>query len=184
MHPALEMKRTEPQGRTSDDLDDALLRHPAFAAVLEAIPTAAFVVDARGAVACTNACGRAATQADEEAVRAALAGAVRGDPGVPSFVLRKMGGQGSRARYLAVMTTAGVEGPRARVRVLAQRWGLTGRQGEVLAELARGHCNKDVAARLGCAEVTVELHVTALLRKAGVESRAALIARFWTDGAS
>jgi DNA-binding NarL/FixJ family response regulator len=166
-----------------DELDDALLRHPAFAAVLEAIPTAAFVVDARGAVVCTNAQGRAAPRADEDAVRAALAGAVRGEPGVPSFVLRKLGGQGPRARYLAVRT-AGVEGPWARARVLAERWGLTGRQAEVLAQLAQGGCNKDIALRLGCAEVTVEFHVTALLRKAGVESRAALVARFWTDGTS
>jgi hypothetical protein len=34
---------------------------------------------------------------------------------------------------------------------------------------------------LECAESTVELHVTALLRKTHCNGRAALVARYWTD---
>jgi two-component system, NarL family, nitrate/nitrite response regulator NarL len=61
-----------------------------------------------------------------------------------------------------------------------QRWGLSKRQAEVLATLAHGNSNKDIAQTLGCSESTVELHVTALLRKSGAVSRTELVARFWT----
>jgi DNA-binding CsgD family transcriptional regulator len=59
-------------------------------------------------------------------------------------------------------------------------WDLTPRQSEVLAILARGRSNKEIAAALGCAENTVELHVTQLFRRAGTGSRGELIARFWS----
>jgi len=62
----------------------------------------------------------------------------------------------------------------------AARWSLTPRQIEVLAELVRGDGNKSIAVKLGCAEVTIELHVTALLRKSKTERRSELIARFWS----
>lgn len=63
----------------------------------------------------------------------------------------------------------------------AKKWKLTGRQLDVLTELARGLSNKSIAAELGCAESTVELHVTALLEKSKSESRAMLVAKFWTE---
>ena len=58
--------------------------------------------------------------------------------------------------------------------------GATPRQAQVLALLVAGEPNKNIAARLRCAERTIELHVTALLRKAEAGSRSALAARFWT----
>lgn len=60
-------------------------------------------------------------------------------------------------------------------------WGLTGRQVEVLALVAQGLCNKEIAARLLCADNTVEAHLSAIFRKSGCDSRAALIARFWSE---
>lgn len=60
-------------------------------------------------------------------------------------------------------------------------WGLTRRQIAVLNLVVRGEANKEIAQALACAENTVELHVTQLLRKAGVPSRTRLIARFWSD---
>jgi DNA-binding CsgD family transcriptional regulator len=60
-------------------------------------------------------------------------------------------------------------------------WGLTPRQSEVLALVVRGDANKAIAVALGCAESTVELHVTHLLRRAEVTSRAQLVARFWMN---
>jgi DNA-binding CsgD family transcriptional regulator len=60
-------------------------------------------------------------------------------------------------------------------------WGLTRRQVEVLNLVVRGEANKEIAQALACAENTVELHVTQLLRKADVPSRTRLIARFWSD---
>lgn len=58
-------------------------------------------------------------------------------------------------------------------------WGLTERQTDVLKFVAKGSANKEVAARLGCTEATVEAHVTAILRKSGTTSRAQLISCFW-----
>jgi DNA-binding NarL/FixJ family response regulator len=47
--------------------------------------------------------------------------------------------------------------------------------------VAQGRSNRQISRALGCAESTVELHVTALLAKAGCRSRAELVARFWTE---
>jgi DNA-binding NarL/FixJ family response regulator len=49
-----------------------------------------------------------------------------------------------------------------------------------LRALVCGAANKTIAQQLGCAESTVEFHVTALLKKARVARRSELIAKFWT----
>ena len=43
-----------------------------------------------------------------------------------------------------------------------------------------GQSNRGVARALGCAESTVELHVSALLAKSQCEGRAHLVARLWS----
>jgi DNA-binding NarL/FixJ family response regulator len=54
---------------------------------------------------------------------------------------------------------------------------LTPREAEVLALLAEGLPNKEIARRLGIAERTAKFHVEAILGKLGVESRAEAIVR-------
>jgi DNA-binding CsgD family transcriptional regulator len=80
--------------------------------------------------------------------------------------------------------TLGFEAPTdevgCRVSAAQQRWNLTARQAEVLAALVEGDSNKEIAQRLGCAENTVELHVTGLLRRAGVDSRLRLVSHYWS----
>ena len=66
-----------------------------------------------------------------------------------------------------------------RIAEAEQLWKLTRRQVEVLRLMVRGHSNKQIATELSCAENTVELHVTQLLRRAGVTTRAELTAKFW-----
>jgi DNA-binding NarL/FixJ family response regulator len=71
-----------------------------------------------------------------------------------------------------------------RVRRLAlarDTWSLTPRQLAVLEHLIHGDASKTIADKLGCRVNTVEVHVSAILKKAQVSSRAALVARFWTD---
>lgn len=46
-----------------------------------------------------------------------------------------------------------------------------------MALVAAGLANKEIAAKLGCAEVTVEAHLTAVYRRASVESRVELLSR-------
>jgi DNA-binding NarL/FixJ family response regulator len=48
---------------------------------------------------------------------------------------------------------------------------LTPRETEVLAEVAAGHTNREIAQRLFISEKTVGIHVTHLLAKLGVRSR-------------
>lgn len=53
---------------------------------------------------------------------------------------------------------------------------LTRREREVLDELATGLSNKEIARRLGCSDATVKVHVKAILKKLGANSRAVVIA--------
>jgi DNA-binding NarL/FixJ family response regulator len=48
---------------------------------------------------------------------------------------------------------------------------LTARESEVLELLARGHANKQIASELYVSEKTVKAHVSAILKKLGVQSR-------------
>lgn len=52
---------------------------------------------------------------------------------------------------------------------------LTPRQQEVLALIADGHSNKEIAHRLGTSEGTVKAHITAIMRALGVRNRIQLL---------
>ena len=62
---------------------------------------------------------------------------------------------------------------------------LTSREREVLAELARGRSNREIARTLGVSEKTVKAHVSSVLAKLGVQDRtqAALLAVRHQQGA-
>jgi DNA-binding NarL/FixJ family response regulator len=67
-----------------------------------------------------------------------------------------------------------------RLGAATEAWGLTPSQSRVLARVAPGESNKEIATRLQCAENTVEAHLTALLRKSRAPGRVALAVAFWT----
>lgn len=67
---------------------------------------------------------------------------------------------------LEVATADGANGSRDQARNA-----LTPRQRDVLAMLRQGKSNKEIARDLNLAEITVKLHVTAILRALGVENR-------------
>jgi DNA-binding CsgD family transcriptional regulator len=69
----------------------------------------------------------------------------------------------------------------AEIARVARQWSLSPKQRLVIAELVMGKRNKEIAEALGCAEVTVEYHLSAIRKKTGLGGRAALIARFWID---
>jgi DNA-binding CsgD family transcriptional regulator len=141
----------------------------------------AFLARSTGTVIFANRRGTAAFQLDPGGVRAMLAGAIRGrDDGDGQLVLPLVD-QPDGGLYL-VFDRADSGGFEVRLEQLRWTWGLTERQADVLRWLVLGDGNKAIAQRLHCAEVTVELHVTALLRKASVDGRARLIAKFWRGG--
>ena len=61
------------------------------------------------------------------------------------------------------------------------RWRLSARQTQVLELVALGESNKAIAQVLCLAEVTVETHLTALLRRSGADSRTNLAVRVWAQ---
>lgn len=75
----------------------------------------------------------------------------------------------------------GIEAEGTRLEMFAKRNGLTPRQTEVLDLVTAGKSNKEIASELGTAVNTVELHMTNLLRRSGVQSRAELISQFWSS---
>ncbi|HWG94205.1 MAG TPA: helix-turn-helix transcriptional regulator, partial [Mycobacteriales bacterium] len=66
--------------------------------------------------------------------------------------------------------------------VVVRGRGLTAREREVLALVARGRSNRQVARELALSEWTVQDHVKALLAKFGVSSRGELAAALFFDG--
>lgn len=65
-----------------------------------------------------------------------------------------------------------------RGRTLADRYGLTEGQMRVVEMLREGKANREIADLLGLTEGTVKVHVSRILRKLGVSSRAEAIALF------
>jgi DNA-binding CsgD family transcriptional regulator len=149
-------------------------------AAMEAIPTAAFVVGGP-AIEHANATGRALLERDRGRVVDELRESIRARGARSAFAITPVETPGVRTLHLAVMRGTGAADVAQRHEAFASRHALTGRQREVLGLLARGYGNKTIAERIGVAEGTVEEHVTRVFRKVGVDSRAELVARFWSD---
>lgn len=153
---------------------DRLLREvrPILAEAREPLP--AFILDRRGAVAHANEAGRALPHEE----RARLLERARSLGADGEIDLLPIHAQGIPSHAFLVQRAGPTLGQR--LALFAKQWQLTPRQAQVLKEILEGRANKEIAAALGIREKTVELHVTALLRKVGVESRSELLAAFWT----
>jgi len=158
-------------------LREAGLLGSALEAALEALGQPAYVTTATGRVVHANRVGRARAERSTlhlaETVRQYLRGQVPDEMTITTLRV-----PGLATHYLVVDRNADAHNS-GRVLLLAERWGLTARESEVLEHIIQGASNKAIAARLGCAERTVEVHVTHVLSKAQSESRSALIAKFF-----
>jgi DNA-binding CsgD family transcriptional regulator len=153
-------------------------------AALDALPSAAFIVRADGGIEHANDVGRKLLAEERLDVAARMRHVAHG-PGSartsedPSMVVTRLFAPGMPS-YFVVVLREPVDDLEKRLAGLGARWQLTPKQRRVLREVVRGETNKGVAERLGLAESTIEYHVTALLRKARVDGRAALVAAFWS----
>lgn len=77
---------------------------------------------------------------------------------------------------LAVALRGETRDPAERVKESAAAWGLTPQETRVLGCICRALANKEIAAELNCSPRTVEVHVTRILAKAGLDSRTQLVA--------
>ena len=147
-------------------------------AMFDAIGSAAFVVGEGGELHHANVAGHQMLERDA-AVRQSLLTAIRGE--APEFEATKVTSVGNPSRFIVTHRASVDVRAEARAAASSMRWSLTRRQREVLALLVRGMSNRTIAATLGMAEKTVEVHLTAMFEKAQVVSRAALVAKVWSS---
>lgn len=158
---------------------ELVLLRAALQAALETIPVPAAILSATGIVRYTNAAARGLLTRDMQAFADAVQ--VRSSPDDPAapFALQALEGLSGSGHVLALHRTAADPSP------AAQRWRrrfrLTGRQTVILEHLARGLASKSIAEILDCSEKTVAFHVSSIFDKTGVDTRATLVARFWTE---
>jgi len=164
-------------------LSGARLQAAALHAMLEMIAGEAYVVyatPARLRVVMANRCGREALDAEPEGMRAQLRRAAETEGIASPFTVVRLVERGL-PEYAVITRRMGLGDRLAeRLAVARRQWLLTTRQADVLKRLSRGIANKTIGLELGCAEVTVEKHVTAILQKSGAENRAELVSRFWS----
>jgi DNA-binding CsgD family transcriptional regulator len=165
-----------PPGGQAPLLDPAEVA--ALSALLEEIPSPAFVVWADGRIACANRLGRAIREGAPDSIESDLAKSLggRGD----AHRITRILAPGAPSHFLAVQAGEAVD-PGPRFAAASARFGFTPRQAQVVGLLGLGRSNKAIASELGCAEATVEIHVTALLGKSGCQSRCELMSRIWSE---
>ena len=140
---------------------------------LDSMEVAAFLL-AGERIEHMNPAGRSRLDREGDSTRAAIA-RLREAPSAMTFSVQA---PGMPALKLVLLRPSGRDGE-GRLREVAVEWQLSRRQTDVLRLLATGETNKGIAAKLGCAEVTVEFHLSALFRKTATENRGELISRFW-----
>ncbi|MDX6511488.1 MAG: hypothetical protein QOE36_992, partial [Gaiellaceae bacterium] len=106
----------------------------------------------------------AALPGDDRAAREAVA------------VLQRLGADAAARAFTRERAARGASAPRGpRRSTLADAAGLTRREREVLAHVARGETNSGIAAALHLSERTVAHHVSAVLQKLGAPTRTAAV---------
>lgn len=154
-------------------LGEGPLARPALDAALGLVDREAFIATLSGEIVHANALGRRRLALGRRGLRDELRAAIRAHVEQRSAVGRvvvPLRCDGSAAFFLVAYQSA------SSVADLAAHWGLTSKQVEVVALLANGLSNKEIASQLGCSERTVETHLTSIFAKAGVAGRTALVA--------
>jgi DNA-binding CsgD family transcriptional regulator len=150
----------------------------ALASALDAMPNASFIARDDGTIEHANLAGarllERSLRGTIDLVRERIA--LRGpETALAPMSLAQPGAPSSRFVVLDEYDRFAQE----RLAHAARAWRLTPRQTQVLDRLARGEANKDIATKIGRSVRTVEVHVSTILTRARVASRAELVAKFW-----
>jgi DNA-binding CsgD family transcriptional regulator len=154
------------------------LDHLVLDVAIERIGGPAFVIGAGGRLLHANEAGHTLLAERGTEVRTALHAAIAGRPAELAFSVTPLTERGAPRAWLATLRASSAQAQLTQcVAAASRRWQLTPRQRSVLQQLVEGHANATIAALANTSERAVELHVTALLDRAGVDSRAALVSR-------
>jgi DNA-binding CsgD family transcriptional regulator len=143
--------------------------HPSrVSAALDEIPAPALLLDGKQRIVHANALARCDSTL-EDAQR---------DPRPVGWHTAEVALPGEPKHQVAIcFATAALE---SRLERAALEWKLSRRQRDVIRLLVRGDANKRIAEKLCLSEVTVEAHVTSILKRSRAESRTDLAARVWS----
>jgi DNA-binding CsgD family transcriptional regulator len=150
-----------------------------LAGVLSGFGSAAFLLGAKGNIECCNELGARLYSQERASLKSALSDSLRGQGTASAFEVTPIAGASTAGCSLAVQRN--IPRPKTQALAAARRWSLTPRQTEVLGLLVQGQSNWQIAASLGCAERTIEIHVGTILRRAQVNNRATLISNVLTQ---
>lgn len=158
-------------------VSQASLADSAIVVALDAIPGAAWLVGPHREIRYANTAGRARLDADRVVTYEALIAATIAPTPSSQFKVATVRTASSSAHI--VVENADPSAGSNEIVAAVKRLGLTPAQGRVFEQVVGGSSNATIAAELGVAERTVEAHVTAILVKAQVASRAALIVQMF-----
>ena len=174
-------------------IDDLSVRTRALSVALDLLPVAAIVVDASGRFLTSNTAARAlfgGAAVSAAVVEAAGKGLSAGTERTVTAIQRPNGamlrvvpadiagpGDAGARPDPGVVFLIPVDGfPGVTTEPLVSRYGLSPMQARVVALVAHGLTNKEVAARLDLSSETVKKHLDAVFQKTGVNTRAAVVA--------
>ncbi len=153
-----------------------------LAAALEAIPAAALVLGASGLLLAANRAGLSWLTGGVSR-DACLRAAARGE-GPAELALTRVGDSGAALVLVHAAPTESAPPSEPSSRPApppssspGAAWRFTPRERDILTLLLEGRSNRAIGAALTIAERTVETHLTSMFLKAGVTSRAELVAR-------
>lgn len=164
--------------RFEETLSRLPLAEAALDAVIESADGPAALVDSAGRPVVLNGLARERFDASPSELRRQWREATLGHSKNFRCVTLELPGF-SRHHLLIARENHGDEVGRLVAR--AADWQLAPRETQVLALVVRGRTNEMIARDLDCAVRTVEFNVSRLLARAGVDNRASLIAKFWSE---
>jgi DNA-binding CsgD family transcriptional regulator len=158
-------------------LQHGAITRAALDAMLERLGSPAFIIDAKGHILEINAAGASMLRERRADVVQALTAVVAERPSGMTIERIAVAAPGMPACSIAIVRDASLDARvMSCVRGAARRWQLTPKQARVLELVIRGQATATIAAALAISERAVELHVTGLFDKVGVDSRSALVA--------